>query len=142
MKVSVSANDAIWQQHLANGFQQVCRRWMIQVLERFMKVERTLFLGCLPYERHACRRGSRNGYEPRWLETKSGSLRDEQPPGGPDGRGSVGGYPFTRHGHSGYRRAERGTGRIPSSAFPTRVSDQHWQWFIRGCRTSCACFTS
>ena len=75
MKVSVSANDAIWQQHLANGFQQVCRRWMIQVLERFMKVERTLFLGCLPYERNACRRGSRNGYEPRWLETKWGSLR-------------------------------------------------------------------
>ena len=55
--------------------------------ERFcpwvMEAERDLFLGCGHHERSDVRRGWRNGYEGRWLETPFGvlRLRTPRPPG-------------------------------------------------------------
>jgi len=44
------------------------------VLNKVMKAEQMLFLGCAHYERNRQRRGHRNGYDHRWLETNLGSL--------------------------------------------------------------------
>lgn len=49
-----------------------CRR---RLLEQMMEAERDRFLGCEHYERSGRRRGYRNGYRPRYLETASGSIR-------------------------------------------------------------------
>jgi len=52
-----------------------CRMVATRLLESVMEAERDEFLACRPYERGSHRRGLRNGYESRWLETSWGSLR-------------------------------------------------------------------
>ena len=44
-----------------------------------MQQEQLVFLGCLPYERSAQRRGHRNGYQHRFLESRWGTLSLQVP---------------------------------------------------------------
>ena len=44
-----------------------------------MKQEQLFFLDCLPYERSAQRRGHRNGYQHRFLESRWGTLSLQVP---------------------------------------------------------------
>jgi len=46
-----------------------------RMLEQIMEAERDQFLGCGRYERSTERRGYRNGYRRRYLQTTSGSIR-------------------------------------------------------------------
>jgi len=60
-------------------FQQQLHREMRGFAEAYvnqlMKVEQVLALGCSPYERVPQRRGYRNGYQRRFLESRWGSLK-------------------------------------------------------------------
>ena len=61
--------EAIWR--------RVCdeaREVTAQLLNRTMEAERMLFLRCAPYERTPIRRGRRNGYDPRRIDTRWGPL--------------------------------------------------------------------
>ncbi len=44
------------------------------ILNRTMEAERMAFLGCVPYERTKFRRGHRNGYEARRIDSQWGCL--------------------------------------------------------------------
>ena len=55
------------------------REHLEEVANQMMKQEQLLFLGCLPYERSARRRGQRNGYERRQLDSRLGTLHLEVP---------------------------------------------------------------
>lgn len=50
-----------------------------RLLNRLMEAERDDFIGCAPYARGGGRRGYRNGYETRWLDTSLGRLRLRRP---------------------------------------------------------------
>ena len=52
---------------------------LTQLLQAFMEHERDLMLAAAPYERTERRRGRRNGYDPRWLDTRFGPLRLRKP---------------------------------------------------------------
>ena len=62
--------EALWQEGREQG-RRLLTRWCHLV----MQAERDLFLGCGHHERSAVRRGWRNGYEGRQLETPFGVLR-------------------------------------------------------------------
>ena len=47
---------------------------MERVVQAVLKAEMTAHLGALPYERSPERRGYRNGYKPRTLKTRVGTL--------------------------------------------------------------------
>lgn len=51
------------------------RRRIERVVNRFMEAERDRFLGCAAYERTPSRRGRRNGFDPRRLDSRWGPLR-------------------------------------------------------------------
>jgi len=51
------------------------RRVMEGMLNRMLEAERMLFVGVVPYERSALRRGRRNGYDARTLDSRWGALR-------------------------------------------------------------------
>lgn len=55
------------------------REALAQVLEAFMEHERDLMLAAAPYERSSGRRGWRNGYDARWLQTGFGPVRVRKP---------------------------------------------------------------
>jgi len=73
-EVRLEMQEAIWHR---------MRHQAGKTLERFcqlvMEAERDLFLGCGHHERSDVRRGWRNGYEGRWLETPFGVLRLRTP---------------------------------------------------------------
>ena len=48
--------------------------FMQKYLQEYLEQEIALHLGALPYERTAERRGHRNGYKPRQLNTRVGKL--------------------------------------------------------------------
>ena len=48
--------------------------FMQESFQEFLEQEIALHLGALPYERTANRRGHRNGYKPRQLNTRVGKL--------------------------------------------------------------------
>jgi len=50
------------------------RHMMERLLNRTMDAERMAFLGCVPYERTQFRRGHRNGYETRRIDSQQGCL--------------------------------------------------------------------
>jgi transposase-like protein len=63
--------QARFQQQLRGEMRGFAQAWLNQL----MKVEQVLALGCSPYERVPQRRGHRNGYQRRFLESRWGSLR-------------------------------------------------------------------
>ena len=65
---------AVWSRLEEEG-----RRVMEGVLNRTMEAEREAFLRCGPYERTPVRRGRRNGYDERGLDTRWGRLRLRMP---------------------------------------------------------------
>jgi len=52
---------------------------MERTLNQAMELERMAFLGCAPYERNGVRRGRRNGFDPRRVDSRWGPLRLRQP---------------------------------------------------------------
>jgi putative transposase len=68
--VRARMQEAIWCRGKAQA-RQVLVRWC----QLFMEAERDTVLGCRPHERSAHRRGYRNGYEGRSLETVFGVVR-------------------------------------------------------------------
>ena len=66
--------EAIWERVADEA------RWVVErLLNRMMEAERMLFLGCMPYERTPVRRGRRNGYDARRLDSRWGPLRLRMP---------------------------------------------------------------
>jgi putative transposase len=61
--------EALWQEGDEQG-RRLLRRWCHLVME----AERDAFLDCLWHERSSARRGWRNGYQRRWLQTRYGTL--------------------------------------------------------------------
>jgi len=61
--------EELWQRLRDEG-----RRHMERVLNATMEGERMAFLGCVPYERTSLRRGRRNGYETRRIDSQGGCL--------------------------------------------------------------------
>jgi putative transposase len=62
--------EALWK-----SLQEEARRAMEGALNRMMEAERMIFVGVAPYERSAARRGRRNGYDGRSLDSRWGPLR-------------------------------------------------------------------
>jgi len=62
--------EALWERLVVEG-----RGTMERLLNRMMEAERMVFLGCAPYERTRVRRGRRNGYDGRQLDSRWGRLR-------------------------------------------------------------------
>ncbi len=50
------------------------RRLVEQTLQQILEAEMTAHLGATPYERTESRTGQRNGYKPRQLQTRVGTL--------------------------------------------------------------------
>lgn len=75
MYESVSEGCGAFQQDLFNRLGEEVRTLVTRLLNRLMGVEQMMFLGCVAHERTDRRRGWRNGYDPRWLDTRWGSLR-------------------------------------------------------------------
>src|SRR5437764_11704665 len=50
------------------------RRLVEQLLQQMLEAEMTAHLGAAPYERTETRTGQRNGYKPRQLHTRVGTL--------------------------------------------------------------------
>jgi len=73
MDKSRTADDAFQEQVAAFARSQTAR-FHRRLLEGIMEAERDSFLACAHYERCKQRRGRRNGYRRRHLETASGSL--------------------------------------------------------------------
>jgi len=76
---SISSRRNDMQELLSATVAQQCLRWATRVLNKFMEIERELFLGCRPYERSPVRRGLRNGYDPRRFDTRWGPVRLRMP---------------------------------------------------------------
>lgn len=64
----------VWEQ-VGDGM----RNALTEVLQAFMEHERDLMLAAAPYQRTGARRGYRNGYDPRWLDTGFGPVRLRKP---------------------------------------------------------------
>lgn len=77
-------------------------RWALEsLMQAIMEYERDLFLGCGPYERSPARKGHRNGFSVRRLDSRFGPLRLRRPKvrGAPE--------PFQTQVLERYRRRER-----------------------------------
>ena len=64
---------ALWQEALAKDDDGL-RRLVENVVQRVLDEEMAFFLGAESYERTETRRGYRNGYKPRTLKTRVGTL--------------------------------------------------------------------
>jgi putative transposase len=62
--------EALWK-----SLQDEARQVMEGTLNRMMEAERMIFVGVAPYERAAVRRGRRNGYDGRTVDSRFGPLR-------------------------------------------------------------------
>jgi len=72
---SVTHRDEAMQEAIWARLTDEARKLMERLLNRTMEAERSRFLGCAPYERTPIRRGRRNGYDPRRLDSRWGPLR-------------------------------------------------------------------
>ena len=75
METSVCDDGSNFQQLLLDRFAERVRKQVGSLLNRVLELEQMLHLGCCPYERTTTRRGHRNGYDARWLETRWGPVR-------------------------------------------------------------------
>jgi transposase-like protein len=76
-----------------------------RVIQEILEAEMTAHLHAEPYERSADRRGYRNGYKPRNLNTRVGTLTLHPPARGYPGRIATGrSAPSSSHGISAMRR--------------------------------------
>ena len=62
--------EALWR-----VIEEESRRRLERTLNATMEWERELFLGVRPYERNAVRRGYRNGFDERVLDSRQGPLK-------------------------------------------------------------------
>ncbi|MCD6415926.1 MAG: IS256 family transposase [Planctomycetes bacterium] len=67
------------QVKLWDHFEQRIRSQFKRLLEAFMEYERDQMLGCEPFERTPRRRGYRNGFQPRTVDTKWGTVLLRKP---------------------------------------------------------------
>lgn len=67
------------QERLWDYFRARMREGLRRLLEAFMEHERDLFLACGPFQRTPARRGYRNGFQQRRLDTQWGSLLLRKP---------------------------------------------------------------
>ena len=74
-KTIVAHTQDDWQVAAWSQLADRVRRFAALVLNALMKEEQDRFIGCGHYERSPSRRGRRNGYEERWLDTQWGPLR-------------------------------------------------------------------
>jgi len=79
MSNSIRATEREIQAALWGRFETEAREQVERMLNAAMEMERELFLGVRPYERHAVRRGHRNGFEDRVLDSRYGPLRLRAP---------------------------------------------------------------
>ena len=79
METSVCDDGSNFQQLLLDRFAERIRKQVGSLLNRVLELEQMLHLGCCPYERTTTRRGHRNGYDARWLETRWGPVRVKVP---------------------------------------------------------------
>jgi len=97
----VTHRDEAMQEAIWARLTDEARKVMERLLNRTMEAERRLFLGCAPYERTPNRRGRRNGYDARRLDSRWGPLRLRVPKVR-DGRG-----PFRPRTLRAYQRRRR-----------------------------------
>ena len=76
---SIEQFDAAMQEEYWAVLQAEARGVMGRLLNRAMDLERMAFLGVAPYERHPGRRGRRNGFDRRVVDSRWGSLRLRMP---------------------------------------------------------------
>ena len=76
---SIKQFDAAMQEEYWTVLQAEARGVMERLLNRAMDLERMAFLGVAPYERHAGRRGRRNGFDRRGVDSRWGPLRLRMP---------------------------------------------------------------
>ena len=74
MTSSVSADNRVFQGRLFGNLRVKVRELVGRFLDRVMREEQMLFLGCVNYERTAVRRGYRNGSRERRLDTQWGPI--------------------------------------------------------------------
>jgi len=74
MASSVTIDNHVFQEHLFEKVASKVREMVQWFLNRVMQEEQMLFLGCMGYERTTVRRGYRNGYDNRRLDTQWGSI--------------------------------------------------------------------
>jgi putative transposase len=67
------------QRKLWDYFRSKSRKTLKRLLEAFMEHERDRFLRCDPFQRSAARRGYRNGFHQRLLDTSLGTIRLRMP---------------------------------------------------------------
>ena len=67
------------QECLWSFFRARTREGLKTLLEAFMEHERDVFLACEPFQRSERRRGYRNGFQIRWLDTPLGPVRLRKP---------------------------------------------------------------
>ena len=79
MRSRIAHRDEAIQEAIWSGLGDEARTMMERVLNRTMEAERMLFLGCAPYERTPIRRGRRNGYDRRRIDSQWGPLRLRMP---------------------------------------------------------------
>lgn len=98
---SIEQFDAAMQEEYWTVLQTEARGVMERLLNRAMGLERMAFLGCAPYERHVCRRGRRNGFDRRVVDSRWGPLRLRLPKVRDAGR------PFRTRVLASYQRRHR-----------------------------------
>ena len=98
---SIEQCGDVFQARVWDTLREQARRVTERTLNRAMALERMAFLGCAPYERHACRRGRRNGFDRRRLESSWGPLRLRMP------KVRDAGGPFRTRILSAYQRRQR-----------------------------------
>lgn len=72
---SIRATEQEIQAALWDRFETQAREQVERMMNTAMEMERELFLGVRPYERDVVRRGHRNGFEDRVLDSRYGPLR-------------------------------------------------------------------
>lgn len=76
---SIEQHRDLFQATFWDALREQALRLAGRTLNQAMKLERMVFLGCAPYERTAVRRGRRNGFDCRCLDTSWGPLRLRMP---------------------------------------------------------------
>lgn len=72
---SIEQTGATMQEEFWTVLQAQARAVMERMVNRAMELERMAFLGAAPYERSAARRGRRNGFDGRVVDSRWGPLR-------------------------------------------------------------------
>ena len=115
----VTHQDGRIQERLWQKLGNEARHMVERLLNRTMDAERMAFLGCVPYERTALRRGHRNGYETRRIDSQWGCLSLRAP------RVRGAGGPFRPVALDAWQRRDRKLERCVmewvASGMPTRA---------------------